>query len=301
MTNLCESRCANGHKWNRKEKRCVEPTKPKCHSDEKWSKKVKRCVPLGKGHFCRSSGNPQFGTFSGVNYDLHKVGDFVLVQGKKFRIDVRQKRWNKAAVTERFAALVNRHKDRVEVLTEEKMVVNGKSISLNVGQIYKLAHGGSIHRYETKRVKVTGEDGSYVDAHFNHGRGWPAPQYINIIAFVPKTKGLEGLCVSKHQIHKAVGIFSHEYNPRFPAVKKNKISPKQRAKAKARCIARKVPKRHLRMCIVDLIQSGFSIHTHRHHRRHHHRRHHRKHREEERRHREERKRHREEEERKEKK
>jgi len=220
-----------------------------------------RSVALGRGHFCRSSGDPHFGTFAGKTFDLYKVGDFQLVNSKSFRVDARHKKWNKAAVNERFAVLMNRKTDRVEVVTEEKVYVNGKAVRLNVGQTYTVAAGGNIHRYQANRIKVTAKNGAYVDAVFNHGKGWPLPQYADLIVFVPHLRGVSGLCVSSAQQKRAVGVFAHEYNPRFPETKKVKSTPLEKARALARCKKARVYKRHLAMCVTDMIQSGFSIHA----------------------------------------
>jgi len=157
--------------------------------------------------------------------------------------------------------LINHKTDRVEVITEEKVLVNGKSVRLNVGQTYTIAAGGNIHRYQANRIKVTAKNGAYVDAIFHHGKGWPLPQYTDLIVFVPQLKKTTGLCVAANQVKHAVGVFAHEYNPHFPEVKKVVATADQKAKALARCTARKVLKRHLNMCITDMIQSGFSIHA----------------------------------------
>jgi len=241
-------------------KRCVKPT-PTCPSGQKYNKKLKKCVAVGRGHFCRSSGDPHFGTFDGKTFDLYKVGDFELVNAPGFRVDARHKKWNTAAVNERFAVLINHKTDRVEVITEEKVLVNGKSVRLNVGQTYTIAAGGNIHRYQANRIKVTAKNGAYVDAIFHHGKGWPLPQYTDLIVFVPQLRKTTGLCVAANQVKHAVGVFAHEYNPHFPEVKKVVATADQKAKALARCTARKVLKRHLNMCITDMIQSGFSIHA----------------------------------------
>jgi len=220
-----------------------------------------KCQQAGRGHFCRSSGDPHFGTFSGQKYDLYKVGDYVLVKTPGFRVDTRQMKWNKAAVNVRFAAIVNEETDRVEVITEEKVLVNGRLVRLNVGQVYTFPRGGSIHRHQSNRIKVTAKNGSYIDAIFNHGKGWPLPQYADYVVFLPHLRGARGLCVSPKQEKRAVGLFAHEYNPHFPQTKKLKSTPEEKARATKKCVKAGVKKSHTKMCVTDLIQSGFSIHA----------------------------------------
>jgi len=224
----------------------------------KPKKVVKKPVKKTKKHgFCVSSGDPHFITFSGQKFDNYGVGDYLVVGTAKFEVHTRQRKWHAAAVNRKIVARVNFAGDKIQINGQESVSMDGKKVKLAIGQTIKAPNGGFIKRYNQQRFKITGEDGSFVDAQVNRrpkGVKWPQVSYINLLVHVSKHSGVKGFCVSKKQVITAQGLFKKHVKPRKWV--KKPCAPAARKAAIAKCVAAKIQKNHLKACASDVCLSA---------------------------------------------
>jgi len=248
----------------------------KKHSKEllgglKQERSDKLAVPLERTLFCKSNGNPFITPFVGKSFNPNLPGDLILYKSPTFRVDTRQKRWknNNELVNVGFAVLVNQHQDRVEAITEEKVIINGKTLLLKVGDTWRMKFGGKVHRKSADTIVVSSENKNvveYVEATFFHEKKddhWPLPQFISITVYSSITNDIQsvvtGLCT--HKKLRGKGIFqSQEYYPAAPQEPNNTANEEKKKHATEVCKNARVPKRIFDSCVTDVIQHGTSIH-----------------------------------------
>jgi len=214
--------------------------------------------------FCRSGGKPLMQPFTGKGFSPRFPGDFVLARTGSFRVDTRFKRWYTEVVNVGFAVVTNTRQDRVEVITEENILIDGKRVTVKVGETLRIQFGGSVSRPSKDVIRVTGASDQYVEGTFFHegkDQKWPEPQYVTLTVFVPESIGtVQGMCGAGSDNFRGKGIFqTPAYYPVVPA-EKLVADDKRKKEAEEICKRRGVVKRLMQVCVTDVVNSGKSLH-----------------------------------------
>jgi len=203
--------------------------------------------------------------FRGGAYDPKLPGDFILFLVPGFRVDTRLKRWLHQLVNTGFAVIPNRFQDRVEVITEENLLIDGKRVTLQIGETLRLENGGSISRPSKDVIRISSaSDGEFVEGTFFHegkDQHWPEPQYVTLqLHSRQASEAVSGLCAKGKDNYRAVGVFqTGAYNPSVPA-QKTVVDEATKKAAKLKCENGKVVERLMAVCIQDVINHGTSFH-----------------------------------------
>jgi hypothetical protein len=178
----------------------------------------------------------------------NKLGDFTLLKlNKKFQVVVRQKRINGKTITERFV-VVNQHKDVVEVLTEDSIIVNGKQLpALKVGNALTLPKNFVVKKSLADKIEISFQ--KYIITAVFDKRS----HNIHLKVQYPKNKGLRGACIDNRRVPRSKGLFKTEYNPIFPAEKSAPFTAQEKQIAMKKCQDAKVNARHLIKCVDELL------------------------------------------------
>jgi len=100
---IYQYKCTRSGAKRRKNKRCVLIKKDKCSNEN-----------LEKKHtfICSSVGDPHYQTFSKINFNYYKPGDWILAKSKSFTVSTRTRKWGAAAVNVRIVAVVNKEGEK---------------------------------------------------------------------------------------------------------------------------------------------------------------------------------------------
>jgi len=206
---------------------------------------------------CSSIGDPHYKTFSKVNFNYYKPGDWILAESKHFVVSTRTRPWGSVAVNVRLAAKVNKEGEIVEFRAKnfDAIRINkDKVVQLDVGKKYSFYYGGSVIRKSKNQITVISSNGDVVEAFTfdmgEQGRKFKTPNIMNIYMKVSHKSHYTGLCSASNSILKSKD-FSKEYVPKDTFVPKPCTGEKRKIIVK-RCHKRFKTKFLKHGCVVDL-------------------------------------------------
>jgi len=166
---------------------------------------------------CSSVGDPHYQTFSKINFNYYKPGDWILARSKAFKVSTRTRKWGAAAVNVRIVAVVNKEGEKVEIKASayDKVKINNKNIvNIPIGTKHSFFYGGNIIRKSESLFQITSSNGDILEAYtFNmgaYGKSVNAPYIMNLYLKSSKADRYTGLCSASNSIIKS-NDFSKEY------------------------------------------------------------------------------------------